>query len=342
MKGLNFTYRPDFRLENGEKLEGFQLQYYTMGRLNEAADNVVWVCHPLTGSANFSEWWNGWVEQLYNPEEYFIICANVLGGCYGSTGPLSPGLRTGKEYFHSFPQITIRDMVKAFGLLKSYLKIKDIHTLIGPSMGGQQALEWAIMDAESIRNLVLIATNAAHSPWGIAFNESQRMAITLDPTWQLNYPEAGLQGLKTARAMAMLSYRSYDAYTYDQHESNDEKLDNYLASSYQKYQGNKLASRFNAYSYWYLSKAMDSHNVGRGRGCVGNALRKIQAKVTIVGIRSDILFPLCEQRLLAMHIPRAQYVEIDSAYGHDGFLIETDQLSFALNNKNRRLGKQAS
>ena len=342
MKKQTFIYKQGFNLENGGKLEGFQLEYVTKGRLNHAKDNVVWVCHPLTAGANFSEWWNGWVEQVYDPQEYFIICANVLGGCYGSTGPLSPCLRSGREYYHAFPQITIRDMVKAFSLLKAHIGIKEINTLIGASMGGQQALEWGIMEAATIRNLVLIATNAVHSPWGIAFNESQRMAIALDPTWQLNYPDAGIQGLKTARAMAMLSYRNYDCYAHCQPEAGDEKLDGYKASSYQKYQGEKLAKRFNAYTYWHLSKAMDSHNVGRGRDGIKAALRKIQAQVTIVGIRSDILFPIPEQRLLAMHINKARYVEIDSIYGHDGFLMETDQLNFALNNKHIRKVKQAS
>ncbi len=337
MKTHTFTYKPNFELENGGTLGGFELEYVTRGNLNRAGDNVIWVCHPLTASANFSEWWHGLVEKLYDPQRYFIICANVLGGCYGSTGPLSPNLHTGEVYFHKFPHITIRDMVKAFGLLRSHLKINSINTLIGASMGGQQALEWAIMEPDSIERLVLVATNAQHSPWGIAFNESQRMAIALDPTWKLNYPKAGINGLKAARAMAMLSYRSYECYASSQRESDREKLDDYKASCYQRYQGDKLADRFNAYSYWHLSKAMDSHHVGRGRGGISEALRKIKARVTIIGIASDVLFPLEEQRLLAMHIRGAQYIEIDSTYGHDRFLTEVDQLSFVLNDKNRSI-----
>ena len=337
MKTHTFTYKPNFNLENGGALGGFQLQYVTSGKRNPAGDNVIWVCHPLTAGANFSEWWHGLVEQLYDPEKYFIICANVLGGCYGSTGPLSPDLHTGKVYFHEFPQITIRDMVKAFGLLRSHLEIDSINTLIGASMGGQQALEWAIMEPDIIEKLILVATNAVHSAWGIAFNESQRMAIALDPTWQLNYPKAGLNGLKAARAMAMLSYRSYECYANTQQEHDTGKTDNYKASAYQRYQGEKLADRFNAYSYWCLSKAMDAHHVGRDRGGISSALQKIKAQVTIIGIASDQLFPLAEQRLLAMHIRGAQYIEIDSVYGHDGFLTEINQLSFVLNDKNRSI-----
>ena len=207
------------------------------------------------------------------------------------------------------------------------MQIEQIYTVIGGSLGGQQALEWAIQQPDRIQNLIIVATNAYHSPWGIAFNEAQRMAIRADETYNQNIPEGGRNGLKAARAMALLSYRNYDTYTKTQREEDISKKDNFRASSYQNYQGEKLVNRFNAYAYMSLSKSMDSHNVGRYRGSVEEALALVKAKTLVVGISSDILFPVSEQRFMAQHIPGATYQEIDSLYGHDGFLIETGQLT---------------
>lgn len=322
-----FRYSKEFNLELGGKLNGFELGYSTMGTLNSKRDNVVWVCHALTANSDFSDWWLGLVESLYDPSEYFIICANMLGGCYGSTGPLSTNPEDGKPYFHGFPSLTNRDIVGGFDLLRKHFNITGIHTLIGGSMGGQQALEWSIQLPNLISNLILVGTNAVHSPWGVAFNESQRMAIVTDPSWKDSTAEAGMNGMRAARAIALLSYRSYQGYLISQSEENNEVIDNFKASSYQQYQGEKLHQRFNAYTYWFLSKAMDSHNVGRGRNGISLALARIKAHTTIVGIRSDVLFPLEEQRFLAMNIRDSVYHEIDSDYGHDGFLLELDQLT---------------
>ena len=326
-----FRYTEQFDLELGGQFSGFELHYTTMGKLNEDRDNVIWVCHALTANSNFSEWWSGFVERVYDPSQYFIICVNMLGGCYGSTGPLSKNPEDGKPYFHGFPSLTNRDIVRGFELLRQHLEINRIHTLMGSSMGGQQALEWSIMHPHLVENLILIGTNAFHSPWGVAFNESQRMAIELDPTWQQPVPEAGMNGMKVARSTALLSYRNYQCYMLTQKEDNDQVTDNFKASSYQQYQGLKLYKRFNAYTYWFLSKAMDSHNVGRGRESVTAALAKVKAKTTLIGIRTDVLFPLTEQRFMAMHIERSSYHEIDSDFGHDGFLLELDQLSDIIN-----------
>jgi homoserine O-acetyltransferase len=218
-------------------------------------------------------------------------------------------------------------MVGSLDLLRAELGIHKIHTCIGGSMGGQQALEWAIMQPQLIENLVLIATNAQHSAWGIAFNEAQRMAIEVDPTWAERSPYAGLNGMKAARATALLSYRNYETYLKTQTSYEPERTDNYPASSYQRYQGEKLARRFNAFSYWILSKAMDSHHAGRGRGSVTTALQGIKSRTLVIGIASDVLFPVEEQRLLAAYIPDAHYEELESLYGHDGFLIECDQIT---------------
>jgi homoserine O-acetyltransferase len=323
-----FHFNDLFELESGERLSSFQLKFTTVGNLNEERTNVVWVCHALTGSADFTDWWGG----LFSPDgpfdhsKYFIICANILGGCYGSTGPLSNKPNTTRAYFHDFPVLTNRDVVRAFDLLRLELKIKEIHTIIGGSLGGQQVLEWAILQPGIFQHIIPIACNAFHSPWGIAFNEAQRLAIEADPTWQENDVRAGLDGLKAARAIGMISYRHYNTYGQTQNEKTPDKTDDFRAATYQRYQGEKLANRFNAFTYWLLSKMMDSHNVGRKRGSVEDALKQIKAKALVIGIENDLLFPLNEQKYLSQHIPNATLEVIDSVYGHDGFLVECDQL----------------
>jgi len=324
-----YTYTKPFKLENGKKLREVEIAYQTYGRLNAKKDNVIWVCHALTANADVLDWWKGLFgsNDLFNPDEHFIICANVLGSNYGTTSPLSINPATGQPYYLAFPEFTIRDLVSAHRLLAEHLKVKNIKVLIGGSLGGQQALEWAIKDNTCIENLILMATNAVHSPWGIAFNESQRMAIRADRTFYSQQPDGGLKGLKVARSIALLSYRTYEAYSSTQLESVNDKTGSFRASSYQNYQGEKLCKRFNAYSYWYLTKAMDSHNVGRGRTSIANALAQVKAKTLVIGIDNDVLFPLSEQEFLARHIPEACLRSIKSAYGHDGFLIETNTLT---------------
>jgi homoserine O-acetyltransferase/O-succinyltransferase len=320
------------KLESGRELTEYHLHYTTFGKLNPERNNVVWVCHALTGNSNPSEWWPGLFGpgKVYDPEKFFVICANMLGSCYGSTNALDKNPATAKPYFHDFPTPTNRDIVGAFIQLRKSLGFEKVHTLIGGSMGGQQALEWAIIEPEVFENLIGVSTNAHHSPWGIAFNESQRMAIVNDATFKESKPDAGLEGMKTARTIALLSYRHYLTYQRTQEEDTTEKTDDYLASSYQQYQGEKLKKRFNAYSYWRLSKAMDSHNVGRGRGSIEKALSQIKANSHFVGIRSDILFPIDEQVFLASHVGEASLDIIDSLYGHDGFLIEWEAIAASI------------
>jgi homoserine O-acetyltransferase/O-succinyltransferase len=324
-----FKYPYPFVVESGQTLPEIQITYHTYGNLNPEKNNVVWVCHALTANSDVLDWWKGLFgeQNLFNPEEHFIICANILGSCYGTTGPLSLNPTTNQPYYQDFPPITTRDMVKAHDLLRQHLEIEQIHTVIGGSLGGQQALEWAIQKPQHIQNLIVVATNAYHSPWGIGFNEAQRLAIFADESYYHNKPDGGRQGLKAARAVALLSYRNYDTYTKTQFESDLAKTDNFRASSYQNYQGEKLVNRFNAYAYVSLSRTMDSHNVGRHRGSVEEGLAQVKAKTLVIGISSDVLFPVSEQRYIAQHIKNASYQEIDSFYGHDGFLIETGQLT---------------
>ncbi len=299
-------------LDCGDILEDLSIRYTTYGQMNKTKTNVIWVFHALTANSDPVEWWPGVVGEgeVINPEDHFIICANMLGSCYGTTGP-----RNAK-----FPLITIADMVAAHKKLKQHLGIKKINLGIGGSMGGQQLLEWAVQEPELFEKIVPLATNAFHSPWGIAFNEAQRMALeNIDPS----------KGLETARAIAMLSYRSYKTYGNSQLDV-DQRWDHFSAASYQRYQGEKLRKRFTLESYHTLSKAMDSHHIGRHFGSAEAALKRIKSKAVVIGIDSDMLFPIHEQEFISKHIPNSTFKVIESNYGHDGFLIEAQQLSEVL------------
>ena len=329
-----FKYRHPFKLASGETLLGFHLGYTIRGKLNAGKSNVVWVFHALTANSDPAEWWTGLVGQgkLFDPASQFIICVNMPGSCYGSIQPLDIHPDTGEPYFHDFPFFTTRDMIRAYQQLKNYLGIESIHVGIGGSMGGQQLLEWAIEEPSLFKYIIPIATNAVHSPWAIAFNASQRYSIETDFTWRQKNKTAGMEGMKVARSMALLSYRNYDTYKQYQLEEDTEKITGFKSESYQRYQGNKLADRFNAFSYYFLSKSMDAHNVGRQRGSVKKALKMIKAKTLVIGISSDLLFPVSEQKFLADHISGASMVSIDSVYGHDGFLLEFEQIQRAIKN----------
>jgi homoserine O-acetyltransferase len=324
-----FKLNYSFPLENGETLQQAQIKYHTAGSLNAAKDNCIWVCHALTANSEVADWWPGIYGEdgFLNPNEFFIVCANILSSPYGSTNPLSESPSTGQAYFLSFPQITIRDMVNAHIELRKHLEIEKIHTLIGGSIGGFQAIEWAIMEPDRINHLAVIASSVQASPWHIAFNESQRLAIEADTSFFEQKIGGGNAGLKAARSMALLSYRNSLAYNITQKEENNEKLEGYKAGSYQQYQGDKLVNRFNAYSYYYISKAFDSHNAARQRGSLSLALAKIKAKTLFVGISSDILFPPNCVKNGIDAINDSNYIEIDSIYGHDGFLLEHKQLN---------------
>lgn len=318
-------------LESGESLKSFDLAYTTYGQLNVDKSNVIWVVHALTGDSNAAEWWNGLIgeDKFFDPANHFIICANLLGSCYGSTHPFSKNPETGEPYFYDFPQVTPRDLAGSLEGLRIHIGIDKIHTLIGGSLGGQVSLEWALTLGQKLENAIILASTAKTSPWVIGFNETQRMAIESDCTWGECHELAGLKGMETARAIAMLTYRHPDDLHIKQSE-NEEKLDGFRASSYLRYQGKKLSKRFNALSYWTLSKAMDSHDLGRGRGGLLAALRKIEAKVLSIGVNSDLLFLPQECQFISQNVKRGTYKEIKSTAGHDAFLIEFEQLTYFL------------
>lgn len=318
MKSI-FNYTASFVLESGQQLDKITIAYSDYGPADAA--RTIWVCHALSGSSEVLAWWPGLfgAGQLFDPKKDRIICANVLGSCYGTThaGELENPLQ--------FPVITIKDMVKAHQLLADHLGLEKIDLLIGASLGGQQALEWAVTYPDFVKELIVIAANAFHSPYARALNETQRLALEADLTFGLR--NGGQAGLKAARAIAMISYRSYEDFAQKQSEK-EPKSDQYRASSYVRYQGEKFVDRFNAYAYYYLSKAMDSHDILRGRsGDHAVVLSTIKARTLIIGIDSDTLFPVSEQRFLAAHIPGAEFGLITSPHGHDSFLIDYEKLN---------------
>lgn len=336
-----FNSNEPFVTERGAELPGLTIAYETYGTLNAEKNNVVWVCHALTSNSSVQDWWPGVVGQncVIDPSRYFIVCANILGSCYGSSGPASINPKTGKLYYLDFPMITIRDIVKAFILLRLHLQIENIFLLMAGSMGGYQALEWTVIEKERIQNVFLITTSAAESAWGIAIHTAQRLAIEADCTWKNQSLSAGSNGLKAARGIGLLTYRNYKILVEKQTDPNVDKIDDLKASSYIKYQGDKLVKRFNAQSYWLLTKAMDSHNLARGRRkTTAEVLRTMRQNTLIIGIKSDLLCPVNEQKHIAENLPNATYIEIDSSYGHDGFLIEYEKISYYLNDWISSLG----
>ena len=331
-----FQYDSPFILESGITLPGYHLAYTTHGKLNAEKTNVIWIFHALTANSNPLEWWPGLVGdgKYFDPAKYFIICVNKPGSPYGSISPLSTNPATTQPWYHDFPVFTIRDMIRMYQHLKNHLGIQKVHAALGGSTGGMQLLEWAIEEPELFEHIVPIATNARLSPWAIAFNASQRMAIEADTTWLEQRPDAGQKGLAAARSIALLSYRHYNG--YDITQARDKAfvaLTNnvaFAADNYQRYQGLKLVNRFNAVCYYRLSQSMDSHDVGRNRGGAQKALQRISAKTLVIGIKSDVLYPIAEQEYLKDVIPGASLLSIASDFGHDGFLLEYEKIETAL------------
>ncbi len=323
-----------FQTETGVCLPRLRLAYHTYGQLNAQKDNVIWVCHALTGNSDAADWWPGLVGKgcTIDPAKYFIICVNMVGSCYGSTGPKDFNPTTGRAYGLDFPLITTRDFARILSQVADLLGISRIRLLVGGSMGGQHALEWACLQPQRFDLLCVMATNAQHSAWGIAFNESQRMAMRADASLGTQAPEAGRAGLEAARAVAMMSYRHYRTYVDRQSGQNSEQAGDYKAVTYQRYQGQKLWKRYAPTAYYALTCSMDSHHLGRGRGREADpegiitALQSIQASSLVIGVDTDILFPLEEQGLLSRYLPNSRFEVIHSDYGHDGFLTEAHRI----------------
>lgn len=327
MKLKVYRYNDEFLFESGQRLSGIEIAYHHSENSHKGKE-VIWICHALTANSNPEEWWSGVVGagKLFDTNKYFVICANMLGSCYGSSGPSSIAA-DGKPFMLSFPQVTVRDIVKAHNLLRMELGIEKIDLMTGGSIGGFQALEWGITYPCVINNLLIIACGAQVSPWGSAYNESQRMALEADTTFlEQQSLKGGEIGLRAARSVALISYRSYEGYRLTQAEKED-PLFAKRACSYQQYQGRKLSDRFDAYSYYTLTRSVDSHNCGRDRGGLERALGLIEANTVVVGIDTDNLFPFEEQKFLHKHIKKSKFELIKSKWGHDGFLLEWEKIS---------------
>ena len=332
-----YRHPEKFSLECGGTIDNLEICYHiSRDFCREEERNrkkVVWITHALTANSDPTDWWDVLVGEgkVLDPRKYPIVCANILGSCYGSTSPLSVNEATGKPYLLDFPKTTVRDVAKCHNILMEHLGIEKIDLLTGGSVGGVQALEWSIMFPCKINNLLLLACNSRFTPWGSAFNESMRMALYADPTFASG--EGGKAGLAAARSIALISYRSFEGYNTTQYESDEDCIFPQRAGSYQRYQGKKLVDRFDAYSYLSMLNLTDSHNVGRGRGGVEKALGMVEARTVCIGIDSDGLFPVQEQKYMAEHIPGAVYRQITSAFGHDGFLLEWKQIKEVIENE---------
>jgi len=336
-------------LESGESLPHARLAYETWGTLNPAGDNAVLVMHALTGDSHVvgrpgsghptAGWWGGIVGpgRAIDTDRWFVIAPNMLGGCQGSTGPASFA-PDGTEWGSRFPYLTIRDQVAAQVALAGALHIDRFAAVVGGSMGGMHALEWAVQHPERVERLAILAAPASSSADQIALNSVQLEAIRMDPLFRDgNYydeAEGPYRGLALARRMALLNYRSPSELNERFERSWQGVLDplgrggRFAVESYLDFHGNKFTRRFDANSYITLVEAMNSHDITRGRGSLTEALSRVTARTLVLGIDSDRLFPVEQQQVLAAHLPATihghEAVVISSPFGHDAFLIEDD------------------
>ena len=347
----------ELTLESGQTLRDFPVCYQTYGRLNAAADNALVVCHALTGHADLHDWWGSLLGDgvAFDTSRYFVVCANLLGSCYGTAGPTEVNAETGKKWGADFPVTTVRDSVQLHHkLLFEGLGVKRVCGVIGGSLGGMQALEWGFLDPQHVQSIVALACNSKHSAWQIAINHTQRQAIYADPLflagrYPLNQPPAA--GLSIARQFAMITYRTQPVYQtkFDRSVTATpsaahaaQQSPTFEVERYLLYQGAKLLTRFDANSYIRLTQTLDSHDVGRGRGGDKAALATLRQPTLVMGIDSDVLYPVWEQEQLASMIPNSEYRAIKSLEGHDGFLLEQQQIGSAIKKFLERHGQPQS
>eukprot|EP00560_Eucampia_antarctica_P008019 CAMPEP_0197832166 /NCGR_PEP_ID=MMETSP1437-20131217/13516_1 /TAXON_ID=49252 ORGANISM="Eucampia antarctica, Strain CCMP1452" /NCGR_SAMPLE_ID=MMETSP1437 /ASSEMBLY_ACC=CAM_ASM_001096 /LENGTH=476 /DNA_ID=CAMNT_0043435381 /DNA_START=236 /DNA_END=1663 /DNA_ORIENTATION=- len=358
--GHTFTFPKPFKLENGQVLEKADMNYMTYGQLNETRDNVLVVCHALTGNASLHSWWSDMLGpgNAFDTNKYFVVCSNILGSCYGSTGPSSIKPDGTGPYGMDFPDVSVQDTVRLqLHMLQDELQIRSIKCVIGGSFGGMQAVEYAAqaghvkspfaVDDEMghatpfVRSVMPIACGAKHTAWQIAISEVQRQAIYADPKWNngdVDWNDPPTKGLSVARQMGMLSYRTPKGYETKfgrniRQTNTDEEVPIYgskapwQVKSYLEYQGQRFLSRFDPITYVKLTEQMDAFDVGRGRGGAREALSHVRIPALILGIDSDILYPIYEQKELASFFSNGEVVEIHSDAGHDGFLLEQEQVA---------------
>ncbi|KAI0386260.1 homoserine O-acetyltransferase [Hypomontagnella monticulosa] len=393
IQGQKFAVIPELVLDSGEVLESCPIAYKTWGRLNETRDNVLVICHALTGSSDISDWWSPLLgrDKAFDPAHFFIFCANVLGSPYGSASPLTTDPRTGRPYASEFPQTTVRDDVRAHKYVLDALRVQSVAAVIGGSMGGMTTLEWPLCTAPGyVRSIIPIATAADHSAWGISWAETQRQCIYSDPKFDDGYydprPEGQPSaGLAAARMVAMLTYRSCMSFdsrfgrkpqrqqkprpvqeppldlprtdvpaattppTQEQPDKRswaDRRKPSFSAQGYLHYQGQKFIQRFDANCYLHITNKMDAHDVTVGRTAAqeedhdDSALREVLSVAPpgalVVSVETDALFLPEQQERLAACLPDATLAMLKSSDGHDGFLLEFEQLQTLILGKLRR------
>ena len=336
-----------FVLESGESLAAVDVTFETYGTLNSDGANAILICHALTANAHaagvhtpFDQtpgWWDGLIGpgKAFDTDRYFVVCPNILGSCYGTTGPVSTNPRTGRAYRTTFPFVTIRDIVRVQYELLRRLGVCRLAAVCGSSLGGMQVLEWAIMFPGMCETIIPISTAARQSAWCIALNAIARRAITSDPAWQNgDYTEQPAAGVSLARMVGMVSYRSpgeleerFGRSHQDAEGSEYDEGNLFQVESYLLHQGRKLVDRFDANTYMTLSHATDSHDVTRGRGTLTSVLGSVRARTLCIAVSTDHRYPPENQREIVRWIPSATFAEIRSIHGHDAFLLEFAQLN---------------
>jgi homoserine O-acetyltransferase len=348
----DFHHRAPFTFDSGQTLPGFTLRYETYGQLNATRDNTVLVCHALSGDHHCAGlhagdrkpgWWNNLIGpgKAVDTRRFFVVCANVLGGCVGSTGPSSPNPETGRPYGVAFPFVTIRDMVRSQKLLLDHLGVASLYATLGGSMGGMLVLQWGLEFPGFTRRLLAMATTARESAQAIAFNEVGRQAIMQDPAWNHgDYPRDGgpRVGLAIARMMAHITYlsdasmdRKFGRRKKDTADRAAYNFDiQFEVEGYLRHQGESFINRFDANSYLYITRALDHFDLAAAHGSLEQALAPVEAETLVVGFTSDWLFPCEQNRAIALALlragKRASYAELSTDLGHDSFLLESPQL----------------
>ncbi len=343
MKEEHTVVLKNVQTEQGQIVKEFELKYTSYGKLNEKKDNVVWLIHPLTANSDPLLWWPGIVgkEHVFDPDRFFVICVNNPGSPYGSFSPHSINPDTRCKYLHDFPPLSMRDYANVFDSLRRLLGIEKIHIAGGASMGGQILYQWLSSVPHAIQTAIVVAASPRISAWMLASLQLQKESIQSDPTWKEDSPSAGRQGLKLARQIAFLSYRSSAVFRLFQDirmklsneadeqgftEPTDLHDTRKVVNEYLNHQGEKFVERFDVCSYLALLEVMCSHNIQGSHPSMEAALTGISANVLVIGTDSDLLFPPVEVRSVIPHIVLAQYKEISSVYGHDAFLVEHKQI----------------
>jgi homoserine O-acetyltransferase len=326
-----------FELESGARLSGVEIAWRTWGELAPSRDNAVVVCHALTGSADVDRWWSGVVGpgRAIDPERDFVIAAAALGSCYGTTGPTSlrpaTSARPAARWGPDFPAITVRDQVRLGVELVDRLGVERIRLVAGGSLGGMQALEWALCDPHRVEAVAAISAPARHDAWAIALSALGRAALELDPKFRggaYSEPDPPAAGLELARRIAMVGYRSPE--NFAARFGRERAGGAFAVEGWLAHHGRRLAERFDANAYLALLEAMDSHDLARGRGSLAEAAARIAVPVLVVASSSDVLYPPAESYELASLLPDAELVTLANPHGHDAFLIEQAALDRVL------------